>query len=207
MFDEIIPRFRIVIGEIRRIAAFRVEPDLDFFERIIRKKRPGSATATLERLIADSREISKGLLRPAAVYGIFDGRTFNMGVYPEPEFVGIAVVTIGSDLEHEAGCRTSAGDITMAMLLDAWGSAWVEGAVGAVDEVIRKESDLLLCQAGKRRSPGFSRWPIREQREIFDRLAVRRMGIELTDASTMIPAKSVSFGIPMNRSENPLNLQ
>lgn len=207
MFDEIIPRFRIVIGEIRRLAAFRIEPDLDFFERIIRKKQPGSATAALERLIVESREISKGLLRPAAVYGIFHGRTFNIGVRPEPDFVGIAVVTIGSDLEFETGCRTGAGDITTAMLLDAWGSAWVEGAVGAVDEVMRKESGLLLCHAGKRRSPGFSRWPIREQRGIFDRLAVRRLGIELTDTCTMIPAKSVSFGIPMNRSENPLNLQ
>jgi len=108
-----------------------------------------------------------------------------------------AVCTIGPALEQRVTELAARGETARALVLDAIGSAAAEGAA--------ESSNALACRmavpAGlaprRRRSPGYGRWDVREQRALFAFVAPGEIGVELTESCMMTPRKSVSFIVPL----------
>ncbi|MBN1295293.1 hypothetical protein JXA80_00845 [bacterium] len=197
MNAELMPRFRIIPGERRHVAGFHCEPDQAFFDRLIRKKPLAAVSRHLAEAIEASRQETGQWVRTAAIYGLFIPDDTMAHGFPGANLVALALVTCGRDLDIAIDRRTRLNDVLGSFLLDAWGSAWVEGAVSVIDRMIRLEAGLLGLNGGKRRSPGYPPWQITDQRHLIDRLHGTDMGISLTDSLMLIPRKSVSFGIPL----------
>ena len=195
---KLTPRFRIVLNELRFAAAFHSEPDDEFFHRFLRKRPSAEVSDIVEKRIADLRDYASQLIHPHAVYGIFPRDHFQIPVFQDADYLALGLVTIGRELEHTAEELSEAGNLADSVILDAWGSAMVEGAVKALDEVIRLEARLLNCIASKRKSPGYKPWSIEEQPFVLNRLKAEKLGVSVTDSYTMVPRKSVSFAIGLN---------
>ncbi|MBN1879486.1 hypothetical protein JW823_05190 [bacterium] len=198
MSGEITPRFRLVLGETRWIAEFPIVADRQFFDRIIKKKPKSECLSMIDILIDTAVRTAESLVRTAAIYGIFKTNELPGHWFPGADYIGLALVTIGDALEKKVEAFTRTREMTDALLLDGWGSAFVEGAVRAIDELLAAESSLLGGRKGKRRSPGYGRWPLSDQKIIIERLNASRLGIVLSDSFMMIPRKSVSFGVPIH---------
>ena len=88
--------------------------------------------------------------------------------------------------------RVSAISGADALILQAIGTAAIEGLMNSAEDEIKKE-----LSAGEsltaRYSPGYGDFPLSSQHTILNLLdASRKVGISLTDTMLMIPSKSVS---------------
>lgn len=122
------------------------------------------------------------------------------GLFGKAEMLVLGIVTIGSAIEEQAERFVTNGEWTRGLALDAYGSAAVEAASVEIHYKICKyyEKDGLV--AGRRISPGYPRWPIEQQRALFDEFTGETAGIELNEHFIMIPRKSISFGVPLGRN-------
>jgi cobalamin-dependent methionine synthase I len=200
--DTITPRFRIVLGETRWIAAFKARPDVKFFNRIIRKKEGTLNNPIVSSMINETRSNSEMTIKPAAIYGFVHTHSAVKHLMPGADIMGVAVVTIGDGVELKADQNRQSGLITLSFLYEAWGSAFVEGIAAAVNAVMAKEALILGCTSGKRRSPGFGRWDFALQRLVMELLPAGRIHVSLTDSLTLVPRKSISFFIPLTPMPN-----
>lgn len=197
--SNLTPRFRIVIGERRKIALFNAIPDIKFFNRLIRKRSASIESEPVRRAIESSRETAENLVRLSAIYGLFETKNSNIGAwFPAGDYAALGIVTIGSSLERETENLARRNKLAEVFLLDAWGSAFVEGAVDMVDRVIRAEASAIGLRPGKRRSPGYQPWRLESQKTVLDILGGGDIGVRLTESLTMLPRKSVSFGFELN---------
>jgi len=195
MLNIINPRFRVIVDEYRQIAGFSVEPDMKFFESFLRKREKTAVSPAVESMVKSTRETVENLIQPAAVYGIYTADEKLKSWFPNSNYVGLGIATIGHQLEEEIERHNNNGDLAKAFLIDAWGSAFVEGSVQVVDRLLRIESSMLGCSSEKRRSPGYKPWMLEEQAELFTYLPGNSIGVKLTETYSMLPRKSVSFGI------------
>ncbi|TFF93213.1 hypothetical protein EU546_06500 [Candidatus Thorarchaeota archaeon] len=193
------PRLRMIIGERRTVAGFSAAPDMKLFNRLIRKRKSMTESEPVRKAIATAERRAGALVHTASIYGLYQPDSQIQTRFPDAVYAALALVTIGSELEDEVAQLSSAGDTSAAFLLDAWGSAFVEGAVEVIDAIIRREAQSLGLDGGKRRSPGYPPWGLEEQATIIHRLDGSIIGVRLTDTHTMLPRKSVSFGIPFSR--------
>ena len=88
--------------------------------------------------------------------------------------------------------RVSAISGADALILQAIGTAAIEGVMNSAEDEIKKE-----LSAGEsltaRYSPGYGDFPLSSQHTILNLLdASRKVGISLTDTMLMIPSKSIS---------------
>ncbi|HPQ38930.1 MAG TPA: hypothetical protein PLV45_01025 [bacterium] len=200
MIGELTPRFRVIFGERRRVADFISEPDEKFFNRLIRKRASSAGSVPVQNAMDTERKISESLVQIRGVYGLYktsgDMRTW----FPGSDFAALGLVTIGGALEEAVAQRSRDNDQTGAFLLDAWGSAWVEGAVSVMDRVIRSEARLTGLSGGKRRSPGYPPWKLEAQAQVLEILGGGDIGVAITTVSLMIPRKSISFGLALAES-------
>ena len=99
-----------------------------------------------------------------------------------------------------------ARDMARAVLLDACGSAYVEAACDQAErEIAARHPGLYLTD---RFSPGYGDLPLKTQEGLLRALdAPRRMGVHLTEASFMIPAKSVSAVIGLSHTPRPARIR
>ena len=93
----------------------------------------------------------------------------------------------------------------MALLLDATGSALCEQAADelgalAVGDPLTEGAPALSCRI----SPGYGRWHLQSQRELFELLPHRELGVELTPSCLMVPCKSVSFAMWLGADGAPV---
>jgi len=114
---------------------------------------------------------------------------------PPPEQVVLFAATIGGDLEERAREEMAGGSPFGALVADALGSALAEGA--ARDLMDYLEKIRLLGPEGtqgmlRRFHPGYSDWPLEDQRLLFGALEPDRIGLSLGPSCLMIPEKSVA---------------
>jgi hypothetical protein len=193
------PRLRIVLNETRILAGFKVTPAQSELESIL-KIRPHTQIMPHDReTLISIGSLASELIRISAVYGIFPPGSGGSQWNPQVEAIALAAVTIGIDLEQRVQSLMDNKDVAMATILDAYGSAYVEGAVETIEATIRDEALILGLRSCKRKSPGYHPWPLESQNELFRLLTPRQLGITLTDSNMMVPRKSVTFGIILKR--------
>ena len=109
----------------------------------------------------------------------------------------IGVCTIGGALERRVDRLLDDGETARAMVLDAIGSAAVEALANQCNHIVCRYAAGCKRGVGPRRSPGYGRWKIEEQRLIFELLRPEQIGVTLTAGCMMVPRKSISFLVPL----------
>ncbi len=140
------------------------------------------------------------IVQAAAVYGLFDPSTLQVPPFGKTDAIGLAVVTVGSTIDGEMERRQRTGDVAEAVIIDALGSAYAEGAAVAVNRTLIEEGRMLGLHAGPRRSPGFGRWKLDAQFDLLRVLNADRIQVRLSESGYMIPQKSISFAVPFERA-------
>jgi len=115
-------------------------------------------------------------------------------------YLVLGVVTIGSSLENKVSEFFSQGEYCRALALDAVGTVAVEN----LSRYVRN----LVCQEAKDRnflttrpfSPGYSKWDISQQKNIFQIIPADKIGVKLTDSCMMIPKKSLSWVVGVGKN-------
>jgi hypothetical protein len=153
----------------------------------------------MRALLDETRGAALPLLRARVAFTEApDPRRFGAGgLFAGAAKLVIGVATIGAELEDQADRFVASREWTKAMILDAYGSAGVEAAVVEANAKICQEAEGSGLVAGRRRSPGYPKWPIEQQRKLFELLGGAPEGVELNDHCVMVPRKSISFGIPL----------
>ena len=111
------------------------------------------------------------------------------------EGCGVAALfaaTIGPGLEGKVHELQEAGELSRALLADAYGSSAAIALGMAVEEVVSREFKSLGLRAGKRYAPGYGDFELTSQEALLRLVSAGRIGIALTEDSLMIPAKSIS---------------
>lgn len=117
--------------------------------------------------------------------------------------VGV-LVTIGWHLEEKRDIYVRDKETARAFLLDAFGSAAVEGLANLVQKNFNRELEKANLITTRRFSPGYGDWALSEQPAFLNWLKAERLGISLSAGMVMKPEKSVSAlcGIIKKYDEN-----
>ena len=171
---------------------------------------PARARPALRRVVAEMTERARPMLAPAVTYEIMDVQgirhdrvmlsprtslrspTLASALGGAQQLV-VAICTIGPQLEEATHALLSAGQAVEATVLDGIGSA-------AVEELAERACELfedIAREGGLKTSapfnPGAADWPLEAQRDVFDLVAAKEIGVQLTDSLLMLPQKSLSL--------------
>ncbi|MDD5398309.1 MAG: vitamin B12 dependent-methionine synthase activation domain-containing protein [Dehalococcoidia bacterium] len=161
-------------------------------------------------MASSSAAEAKGLVRPRAIYREFpvarldaesvtlqNGIQFSIGrkiseLWEGCRAVGIALYTLGPELEERVSALTDAERQIGALSLDIAGTIAL-GLVGLqVQQMVCQQLGEQGEEAGPWLNPGYLDWPLTDQRLIFDILPAESIGVRLNDSCMMIPRKSVT---------------
>jgi len=185
-------------------------------------KKPRPAVVEMASSVADE---AAGLIRPRAVYREFpvakldtasvvleNGIHLGIGsriskLWKGSRSLGIALYTIGLELEDRASAMMQEGQQVQALNLDIAGTIAL-GLVGV--QIQQMACDKLRpegVEAGPWLNPGYLDWPLTDQRLIFSMLPAKSIGVMLNDSCMMIPKKSVTIctGIGVSGSDVGFN--
>lgn len=104
----------------------------------------------------------------------------------------LAAVTLGSKLDRKVSELSGSSEVTLAFLLNAYGSEAAEALMKRLNQVISERAKEQRMETTRRYSPGYGDWPLTAQRDLLKTLQAHRIGIQLTEHCLMIPEKSVS---------------
>jgi len=165
--------------------------------------------AKTARLLDEVIEESRPLLAPRAVCAAFevsrpDERRIAIGGALESASRSLRerlegcrravlfAATIGAALEERVQALCAAGEMSRALLADAYASS----AAIALGVSFESASSLgfknLGLQPTRRYAPGYGDWELSSQAALLDLVGAGRIGIHLTDEFLMLPAKSIS---------------
>ncbi|HYS03782.1 MAG TPA: vitamin B12 dependent-methionine synthase activation domain-containing protein [Candidatus Dormibacteraeota bacterium] len=172
-------------------------------------RRPAQVPERTARLIDEIMEAGRALLRPRAIYGVFDTETRE----PDVSLVGGALraasrslherlrgcrravlfaATIGAEVETWCQGLMQEGQMTRGLLADAFASS----AAIALGLEVETVAASLLAEEGltatKRYAPGYGDWSLESQKPLHALLDAARIGITITEDFLMLPAKSIS---------------
>jgi hypothetical protein len=148
--------------------------------------------ARLDQLLGSAQ----AMLRPRGAWRVVDGETARVAGMPEPAGeVGVAVCTVGPEVEDEASRAASRGELVDALLLDAFGSAAAEAAADSLNQCLCDVASDRRLRPAPRVSPGYGAWDTAAQRALLGLLPIGELGIALTEGGMMVPRKSVSFAV------------
>ncbi len=120
-------------------------------------------------------------------------------VFLEAEEMVVVVCTIGPRLVEQATGYFSSGEPLRGLLLDDIGSAAITSLVAEACRLINHEASRRGLQASSSLSPGGVRFPILEQRRLFELVPAEEIGVKLTSSGLMTPLKSNSMVIGIGR--------
>ncbi|HUU37150.1 MAG TPA: hypothetical protein VMW46_02970 [Candidatus Desulfaltia sp.] len=181
---EIIQDFSFVL-ELRKVLS-----------RIGDKRPYDKIDAGLKRSLEEGKDKLLRLLRPEAIWGIFDYEETNRHpVFEGASKVVLAVSTIGPPAEEEIARLFQDGDVLQGLILDGLASEATKEVIWRVEEVIVERSLQLGLWPSRRFSPGYRGWDLCEQRFLFAMVPAERIGVRLTEACMMVPRKSHSMRI------------
>ncbi len=120
----------------------------------------------------------------------------------------VGLVTIGGRIEQRATELFDDGEATLALLMDAAGSAAVEEAADRLGAIIAGSDPTnrngRAAHVSCRISPGYGRWPIAAQRPLFEILPHADLSVSLLPSMLMVPRKSVSFAMWLGADARPI---
>ena len=186
------------------------------------EKKPRQAIIDMVSSVAKEAE---GLAKPRAIYREFpvarldensltleNGITFSIGrkissLWEGSRAMGIALYTIGPELEDRVSALMEGGDGMQALNLDIAGTIAL-GVVGyQIQHMACEKLSAKGVEAGAWLNPGYVGWPLTDQRLIFGMLPAGSIGVTLNDSCMMIPRKSVTIcaGIGVSGSSAGFN--
>lgn len=179
-------RFELDTGEVLRLLGYG--------------RRRGQPAAPVQRRIDEMIAESAGLVEPRACYATKElAEPPDSGPFRGAERIVFSIVTIGRRLEDRVAELAAGGEPLRAMILDAIGSASVEAVADVVNAEICREIGQQGVYTNRRISPGYGRWPLQGQTEIFALLPTRISGVVLKPTGFMHPRKSISAGVSVGR--------
>ena len=180
---------------------------------------------TIIDMVSRIAEQAESLVRPRAIYREFyvarldensltlkNGIELSIGhkissLWEGCGSLGIALYTIGPDLEDRVTALIQEGEQMQALNLDIAGTI----ALGIVGYQLQHMACGRLSaegvEAGAWLNPGYTDWPLTDQRLIFSMLPAESIGVVLNDSCMMIPKKSVTIcaGLGVSGSEAAFN--
>ncbi len=168
-----------------------------------------------EKNILDACEEALLLLEVRGIYKIYDYDCEKHIVKSAPEFeilgnsiikhlagcekVACIAVTVGENIEREVTKKFDAGNYVSSVLLDAAATAAVEQAADelekAINRVVAKESLKMRW----RFSPGYGDWQLENQKKFFYVTGAPEIGMNLTESLMLVPRKSVTAIIGLEK--------
>lgn len=171
----------------------------------------GPQPPVMTRLVDRAIEEGLDLAKPAYLYQIFNvqkvrhnclvveggsiGDEWFASMLAPARLLILGICTIGSALEERARAYLNAKEGPLGFFLDNVGTGLVEltrcALLTKIDGLAAEygfESSIPL-------SPGDTKWPLAQQRRIFDLLPAIELDVVLTPALVMTPLKSVSLAI------------
>lgn len=146
--------------------------------------------------IEEGYKIAYPLVKPKYVYKIFSVDSLpHHPIFERAQFVGLALCTIGEELEKEASRLTKKGDLLKGLIVDILGSEIVEMVADYANSLICKEALEKGLFTSKRFSPGYGIFELQWQKNFFSLLPADSIGIELLQSMMMFPRKSISFAV------------
>lgn len=168
-----------------------------------------------ERNIVDACEDALLLLDVRGVWKIYDYDCESHVVNSEPPFqiegnsiikhlsgcdkVACIAVTVGEAVEQEVTNRFASGSYLSSILLDAAATAAVEQAADLLEKAIAREVARDSYKMRWRFSPGYGDWKLDNQRDFFAITGASEIGMMLTSAMMLIPRKSVTAIIGLEK--------
>lgn len=113
----------------------------------------------------------------------------------ELEAAVLCLVTTGAGVEKLVEDYDRAGEISRALIANAYGSAAAEAAADATHVYIREQIEPTGLSCSRRFSPGYGGWKVEEQRWLLRVLEGEQLGVTLTAGCMMVPRKSVTFAV------------
>jgi hypothetical protein len=187
----------------REAVALDLEIDVaaDEVYRYLGYRREGKRSARSEERLAELWPRALSQLRPRGAYRLVGDSDAGAAGMPEPAaVVGVAVCTIGRDLEDASAACSRRGELLDALLLDAIGSAAAEAAADALNLVLCTVAADAGAYAAPRVSPGYGAWDVAFQERLLALLPAAELGITLTTGQMMVPRKSVSFAVNFEKT-------
>ena len=114
--------------------------------------------------------------------------------------VAVFACTAGPGISARSKSLMNEGDLLGGYVYDLFGSLVVEEAMDRIQASLQNEMKNLGLGITNRYSPGYCGWDVAEQQRLFKLLPDHFCGIELTNSSLMVPAKSVSGIIGIGES-------
>ncbi len=164
--------------------------------RYLGYRRGRRRSARSQERLAEVWPNAMGLLHPRGAHRVVERSRATAAGMPEAATrVGVAVCTIGSDLEDASAACAARGKLLDALLLDAIGSAAAEAAADSLNLALCTVAADAGAHATPRVSPGYGSWDVSFQGKLLALLPARELGITLTTGQMMVPRKSVSFAV------------
>ena len=160
------------------------------------------------------------LLQVRGIYKIYDYDCQNQIINSAPPFkisgnsiikhlagcekVACLAVTVGENIENEVTKKFDAGEYVSSVLLDAAATAAVEQAADELEKAVAREVSKESLKMRWRFSPGYGDWLLDNQKKFFYVTGAPEIGMKLTEALMLVPRKSVTaiIGLEKNISEN-----
>lgn len=166
--------------------------------------REDGLAETTRRMVEEAERLGRELAAPQGVYRILEPpETGRLGPLRDERQAGLAICTIGPELEQKVRQLMSTGYEPEGYVLDAVGSVAAEAAADVVNAKICHWAEAHGLQATPRFSPGYGDWSLEEQRQIFRLLPAGEVGMNLNPSCMMIPRKSVSFAVRFTEQTGP----
>jgi hypothetical protein len=184
----------------------KIPVPIDEVLRRLGKKRKMEISPQLARLVNEETEKCQGMMTPMGIYERFDislekenivevkgGLSIESSdlyswVSGCDELVVMAV-TIGDGIVTRVEELVEAREVTRGMIVDAIGSETVEELANVLNRII---CTTVRKATTKRYSPGYGDWEVTDQKVLLDLVHGDQIGIEVNEASQMVPEKSIS---------------
>ena len=108
-------------------------------------------------------------------------------------------VTVGEKIEQEITKRFRQGNYLEAMLMDAAATCAVEQAADSLEKAVEIEVAKESYKMRWRYSPGYGDWSLSQQKNFFQIIGAKEIGMKLSPAMMLIPRKSVTAIIGLEK--------
>lgn len=187
--------------------------------RCLGARSPDGPSMLLDQLILQACGLGQQLLQPGATLSwrsasysgsflrIGDDIELNTGDplsgWQGLERVAISLCSLGAMLEEQVRLLFRAGQPSLAMALDSFGSAAVEQLAAHVRRIVCSEAANARMNVGARAQPGVGRWDLRDQKALYNAAGGDCLGVHISDSFILTPQKSVCFVIPAGSNLKP----
>ena len=172
-------------------------------------RRPAQVPEKIAKLIDEITERGRSLLEPKAVWSevevtapepglvVLGGvvRTRSRSVHTRFSSCRAAAVfaaTIGPGVDRLGHEWMDAGEMTRALLIDAYGSSAATALGLELERIVAVAFEAKGLRVTKRYAPGYGDWDLSDQQPLLSLLDIASIGVTLTEDHLMLPAKSIS---------------